>query len=231
LKLTGRDENYRLNGDETDPWLTVAGVAANVRQRGVMGEPGLDVYLCDQQTFSPESYLAVRTKVDPLTLAEQVKQAVWKADPEQSVFDIQTMEQRVEKTIWQQRLSGLVLSLFAGLGLLLAAVGVYGVMSYATEQRQREIGIRVALGAQRSHVLKLVMGEGLKLSLIGAGVGLLSALLLARAVSHLFYGVSASDPMTFLGVAAALMSVALLACWIPARRATRVDPMIALRGK
>jgi putative ABC transport system permease protein len=231
LKLTGRDENYRLNGDETDPWLTVAGVAANVRQRGVTGEPGLDVYLCDQQTFSPESYLAVRTKVDPLTLAEQVKQAVWKADPEQSVFDIQTMEQRVEKTIWQQRLSGLVLSLFAGLGLLLAAVGVYGVMSYATEQRQREIGIRVALGAQRSHVLKLVMGEGLKLSLIGAGVGLLSALLLARAVSHLFYGVSASDPMTFLGVAAALMSVALLACWIPARRATRVDPMIALRGK
>jgi putative ABC transport system permease protein len=231
LKLTGRDENYRLNGDETDPWLTVAGVAANVRQRGVTGEPGLDVYLCDQQTFSPESYLAVRTKVDPLTLAEQVKQAVWKADPEQSVFDIQTMEQRVEKTIWQQRLSGLVLSLFAGLGLLLAAVGVYGVMSYATEQRRREIGIRVALGAQRSHVLKLVMGEGLKLSLIGAGAGLLSALLLARAVSHLFYGVSASDPMTFLGVAAVLMSVALLACWIPARRATRVDPMIALRSE
>jgi putative ABC transport system permease protein len=231
LKLTGRDQNYRLDSTEPDPWLTVAGVAANVRQRGVMGEPGLDVYLCDQQLFSPESYLAIRTKVDPLTLTEQVKRAVWKADPEQSVFDVQTMEQRVEKTIWQQRLSGLVLLLFAGLGLLLAAVGIYGVMSYTVSQRRREIGIRVALGAQRADVFRLVMGEGLKLSLTGAGLGLLSGLLLARAASHLFYGVSASDPLTFAGVALLLTSIALLACWFPARRAMKVDPMIALRSE
>ena len=231
LKLTGRDQNYRLDSTEPDPWLTVAGVAANVRQRGVMGEPGLDVYLCDQQIFSPESYLAVRTKVDPLTLTQQVKEAVWRADPEQSVFDVQTLEQRVEKTIWQQRLAGLVLMLFAGLGLLLAGVGVYGVISYATEQRRREIGIRVALGAEASDVFRLVIGEGIKLSLIGAALGSLCAWLLARAASHLFYGVSASDPLIFLGVAATLMSVALVACWFPARRAMRVDPMIALRSE
>ena len=231
LKLTGRDQNYRLDSNEPDPWLTVAGVAANVRQRGVMSEPGLDVYVCDQQIFAPESYLAVRAKVDPLTLTQLVKEAVWRADPEQSVFDIQPLEQRVEKTIWQQRLAGLVLLLFAGLGLLLAGVGVYGVISYATEQRRREIGIRVALGAQASDVFRLVVGEGLKLSLIGAALGAIFAWLLARAISHLFYNVSANDPLTFLGVAATLLAVALLACWFPARRAMRVDPMIALRSE
>ena len=231
LKLTGRDQNYRLDSNEPDPWLTVAGVAANVRQRGVMSEPGLDVYVCDQQIFAPESYLAVRAKVDPLTLTQLVKEAVWRADPEQSVFDIQPLEQRVEKTIWQQRLAGLVLLLFAGLGLLLAGVGVYGVISYATEQRRREIGIRVALGAQASDVFRLVVGEGLKLSLIGAALGAIFAWLLARAISHLFYNVSANDPLTFLGVAATLLAVALLACWFPARRAMRVDPMVALRGE
>jgi len=231
LKLTGRDQNYRLDSNEPDPWLTVAGVAANVRQRGVMSEPGLDVYVCDQQIFAPESYLAVRAKVDPLTLTQQVKEAVWRADPKQSVFDIQPLEQRVEKTIWQQRLAGLVLLLFAGLGLLLAGVGVYGVISYATEQRRREIGIRVALGAQASDVFRLVVGEGLKLSLIGAALGAIFAWLLARAISHLFYNVSANDPLTFLAVAATLLAVALLACWFPARRAMRVDPMVALRGE
>jgi putative ABC transport system permease protein len=231
LKLTGRNQNYRLDSTEPDPWLTVAGVVSDVRQRGVMGAPGLDVYVCDQQIFSPESYLAVRAKVGPLTLTQQVKEAVWRADPEQSVFDIQTLEQRVEKTIWQQRLAGIVLLIFAGLALALAAVGIYGVMSFAVSQRTREIGVRMALGAQNGDVLRMVLGEGLKLALIGAGLGLLCALLLARAVSHLFYGVSASDPLTFLGVAVALMIVALLACWFPARRAMRVDPMIALRSE
>ena len=231
LRLTGRDQNYRLDSNETDPWLVVAGVAANVRQRGVTDEPGLDVYLCDQQLFSPESYLAVRAKVDPLTLAQQVKQAVWKADPEQSVFDIQSMEQRVEKTIWHQRLSGLVLSLFAGVGLLLAAVGIYGVMSYTVSQRAREIGIRMALGARAADALRMVLGEAMKLVMIGGAIGLAAALALARVMSSLLYGVSASDPATFIAVLILLAAVALVACYLPARRASRVDPMIALRGE
>ncbi|MCI0387668.1 MAG: ABC transporter permease [Acidobacteria bacterium] len=231
LKLTGRNQNYRLDSNEPDPWLTIAGVVSDVRQRGVMGAPGLDVYVCDQQLFSPESYLAVRAKVDPLTLTQAVKQAVWKADPEQSVFDVQTMEQRVLATVWQQRLAGIVLLIFAGLALALTAVGIYGVMSFAVSQRTREIGIRLAMGAQTGDVLRMVLGEGLNLALTGAGIGLLCALLLARAVSHLFYGISANDPLTFASVALLLTAVALAACWFPARRAMKVDPMIALRSE
>lgn len=232
LQLGGRGQNYQPGYEiKEEPWLTVAGVVRNVRQRGVASEGGLDVYVCDQQTLSPESYLAVRAKVDPLTLLQAVKQCIWRVDPEQSVFDVSTMEQRVLATIWQQRLAGAVMLLFAGLALTLAGVGIYGVMAYTVNQRTREIGIRRALGAQGSDVFKLVMGEGLKLSLMGAGLGLFCALLLARTASHLFYGVSASDPLTFLGVSLILTSVALLACWFPARRAMKVDPMIALRSE
>jgi putative ABC transport system permease protein len=195
----------------------------------VLGEAGLDVYLCDQQEFSPESYLAVRTKVEPLMLAEAVKRAVWKVDPEQSVFDIQTMEQRVLNTIWQQRLAGIVFALFAGLALALAAVGIYGVMSYAVSQRTREIGVRVALGARVPDVLKMVLGEGLKLTLIGVAIGLIAALVMAQLMKSLLYGVGAIDPLTFVGAPTLLAVTAMIACWIPARRAAKTDPMIALR--
>jgi putative ABC transport system permease protein len=207
----------------------VAGISGNVRQRGVLGETGLDVYLCDQQEFSPESYLAARVKLEPLALAEAVKQAVWKVDPEQSVFDIQTMEQRVLNTIWQQRLAGVVFALFAGLALALAAVGIYGVMSYAVTQRTREIGVRIALGARVSDVLKMVLGEGLKLTLSGAAIGLIAALGMAQLMKSLLYGVGAIDPLTFTGAPALLAATAIVACWIPARRAAKTDPMIALR--
>lgn len=230
LRLTGRNQNYRHDRNE-DSWLVVAGVVANVRQRGVLGGPGLDVYLCDQQLFSPESYLAVRSKVDPLTLTQQVKQAVWKADPEQSVFDIQAMEQRVENTIWQQRLSGLVLSLFAGVGLLLAGVGIYGVMSYTVSQRTREIGVRMALGARVVDVVRMVFGEAMKLVIIGGAIGLAAALAFGRVMSSMLHGVSPSDPTTFGVVLILLAAVALVACYLPARRAARVDPLISLRSE
>jgi putative ABC transport system permease protein len=205
----------------------VAGVSGNVRQRGVLSEAGMDVYLCDQQEFSPESYLAVRAKVNPLILAEAVKRAVWKVDPEQSVFDIQTMEQRVLNTIWQQRLAGVVFALFAGLAL--AAVGIYGVMSYAVSQRTREIGVRMALGAQVPDVLKMVLGEGLKLTLTGVAIGLIAALTMAQLMKSLLYGVGAIDPLTFAVAPALLAATAMVACWIPARRAARTDPLTALR--
>jgi putative ABC transport system permease protein len=209
--------------------LTVAGVVADVRQRGVMSEPGMDVYVCDQQVLSPESYLAVRTNIDPLTLAESVKQAVQRADPEQSVFDIQTMRQRVLNTVWQQRLSGVVLMLFAGLALTLAAIGIYGVMSYLVTERTREIGIRMALGARSRDVLGMILGDAMKLVIIGTALGIGLSLALTRVMSSVLYEVSAFDPTTFVSVPLILSAVALIASCVPARRAARVDPMIALR--
>jgi putative ABC transport system permease protein len=230
IRLGRRSENYRLDGGmKEEPWNVIAGVAGNVRQRGVLADAGLDVYLCDQQEFSPESYLAVRAKVEPLALAEAVKQAVWKADPEQSVFDIQTMEQRVLNTIWQQRLAGVVFALFAGLALALAAVGIYGVMSYSVSQRTREIGVRVALGARVPDVLKMVLGEGLKLTLIGVAIGLLMAIAMAQLMKSLLYGVGAIDPLAFVGAPALLAATATIACLIPAWRAAKTDPLTALR--
>ncbi len=232
LKLGGRGQNFQPgNNQQAAPWLTVAGVVGDVRQRGVASEAGLDVYVCDQQTYAPESYLAVRAAVDPLTLTQQVKQAIWRADPEQSAFDVQTMEQRILQAIWQQRLTGFIFTLFAALALTLAAVGIYGVMSYLVSQRTHEMGLRMALGAQPRDVLKLVVGQGMKLVLIGVVIGVATALVIARVMNSLLFGVTATDPLTFASVSLLLTAVALLACYIPARRAAKVDPMIALRSQ
>jgi putative ABC transport system permease protein len=232
LRLGKRSQNFRpvLGGHQSDePWLTVIGIVNNVRQRGVLSEAGLDVYLCDQQIYSPESFLAVRGTVEPMTLVQAVKQAVWRIDPEQSMFDIQTMERRVTNTIWQQRLAGIVMLMFAGLALVLAAVGIYGVMSYLVSRRTREIGIRLALGARASDVLKMVIGEAMKLMMIGGAIGLVASLALTRIIANLLFGISASDPLTFIGVTLLLTGVALVACFVPAYRASRTDPMIGLR--
>jgi putative ABC transport system permease protein len=231
IRLGRRSENYRLDGSaKEEPWNVITGVSGNVRQRGVLGDAGLDVYLCDQQEFSPESYLAVRARVEPLALAEAIKRSVWKVDPEQSVFDIQTMEQRVLNTIWQQRLAGVVFTLFAGLALALAAAGIYGVMSYLVSQRTREIGVRMAMGAQPGNVLRMVLAQGLKLVSAGMGIGIVASLALGRFIGGLLYGVKAYDPLTYVSVALLLIFVTLAACFIPARRAAKTDTMIALRA-
>jgi predicted permease len=232
LRLGGRGQNFQPGESmRVEPWLTVAGVAGDVRQRGVASEAGLDVYVCDQQDYAPESYLAVRAAVDPLTLVQQVKQAIWRADPEQSAFDMWTMEQRILQAIWQQRLTGLVFTLFAALALTLASVGIYGVMNYLVNQRAREIGVRMALGARGLDALRMVLGEAMKLVAIGGAIGLAAALALTRVMASLLYGVSANDPATFIGVLILLASVALVACYLPARRAARVDPVVALRSE
>jgi putative ABC transport system permease protein len=230
LRLTGRGQNFRPSNDQAyDPWLTIAGVAGDVRQRGMTSTPGLDVYVSDQQILSPESYLAVRSKVSPMSLIEPVKRALWQVDPEQSVFDIQTMEQRMLNAVWQQRVSGIVLMLFAGLALILATVGIYGVMSYLVGQRTREVGLRMALGAKASDVLKLVIGQGLKLLISGIALGLAGAFASARAIASLLFGVSPTDPLSFVGTSLLLAVTALLACFVPAWRASKIDPMVALR--
>jgi putative ABC transport system permease protein len=211
-------------------WTTIVGVVRNVKHEEIAGDGGLDLYASYQQVGESNMYLLLRTKVPPLNLADAATRAVWASDPEQSVFNVTTMEARIADTVWQRRLSGTLFMVFAALALALAAIGIYGVMSYAVSQRTREIGIRLAMGAQRGDVLRLVLGQGARLIATGLGLGLLAAFVVARVITGLLYQVSAVDPLIYLLVVAVLGAVALVACYIPARRAMKVDPMVALRS-
>ena len=171
----------------------------------------------------------MKTEVGPRTLASSVRSVVWEIDRDQPVSNISTMEEVLSESIARQRFSMLLLGVFAGLALLLAAVGIYGVMSYSVAQRTREIGIRMALGAQKGDVLKLAVGQGLKLVLVGVAVGLVASLVLTRVMTSLLFGVGANDPATLAVISVFLIGVALFASYIPARRATKVDPLVALR--
>ena len=171
----------------------------------------------------------MRTEVEPLSLASAVRGQVRALNKDQAVFNVRTMEQIVAQSVARRRFSVLLLTVFAVVALALASIGIYGMMSYAVAQRTHEIGIRMALGAQIKDVLKLVIGQGMRLVLIGVAVGLMSALALTRLMHSLLFAVSATDPLTFALIALLLTTVALLACYIPARRAARVNPLIALR--
>jgi putative ABC transport system permease protein len=214
----------------TSHWREVIGVVRDVRQNDLVADPKLQMYLTYEQAdwFAPNA-LVVRTSVDPLSLGPAVRRTVWEIDKDQSVSDIRSMAGIVSEALARQRFSMLLLGVFAALALVLAAVGIYGVMSYSVAQRTREIGIRMALGAQKSDVLKMTIRQGLQLVVVGVVIGLAAAFVLTRVMSSLLFRVSATDPTTFVAIPLLLMSVALLASYIPALRSMKIDPVVALR--
>jgi len=207
----------------------IIGVVGDVKHVGLDTEPRAMSYWPHPELARSFMTLVIRTESDPLSLAASVQREVRAIDKDQPVADVRTMEQLLSDSMARARFSTLLLSIFAAVALILSAVGIYGVMSYSVSQRTHEIGIRMALGASRRDVLKLVVGQGIVMSLIGMAIGLAASFALTRLISSLLFGVSAADPMTFTVVSLLLIGIALLACYIPARRATKVDPMIALR--
>jgi len=221
-------QRFSYSGSD-GPWLEVVGVVGDTRQWGLRTPPRPEEY----QPFDGNSYggtiLVLRTALPPQSLVAEVRQQVTALDSDLPLFEIRTMEQLVAQETAGARTESLLVGLFAGLAALLAAVGIYGVMAYLVAQRTREIGIRMALGAHRSDVLRLVVGRGLKLTLIGVAIGNASALGLTRFLASLLYDVKPTDRMTFIAVSLMLTTTALLASYIPSRRATKVDPMVVLR--
>ena len=214
------------------PWREVIGIVKDVRQNDFIAAPKMQMYFTYRQLkdLAPNA-LVVRTSIEPLSLAASVRDAIWSVDKDQTVADIDTMDHIVAQAVARQRFSMLLLGLFATLALLLASIGIYGVMSYSVAQRTQEIGIRIALGAQRADVLQMTIKQGLKL--VGAGMilGLAAAFLLTRVLQTLLFGISATDPVTFFGISLVLLAVAIFASYLPALRATKVDPIIALRAQ
>jgi len=221
-------QRIRLGGEAT-PMLTVVGVVGDVRYDGPTKETRPEAYVATlQRPFFFTSFVA-RTQGDPSAVIASVRAAVGELDRELPLADVRTMEQRLAESTARPRFMSFVVALFAGMSLLLAGVGLSGVMAYAVRQRTREMGIRMALGAQPSDVLRLVLGHGMRLALLGVGLGLAGAFAVTRVMASLLYGVSTTDPLVFGALAALVTLVALLATWLPAHRATRVDPQIALR--
>jgi putative ABC transport system permease protein len=210
-------------------WREIVGVVGDVKHLALDSDPKPEMYFPFTQFPSFFMTLVVRTSGDPLNLVAAARSEVLAVKNDQPISNVHTMEELLSNSVAQRRFNMLLLSIFAGVALLLAAVGIYGVMSYSVAQRTHELGVRMALGAQTSHVLALVVKQGMTLALAGVGIGLAAAFALTRILASLLYGVSATDPLTFSVIALLLASVALLACYLPARRATKVDPMIALR--
>jgi putative ABC transport system permease protein len=217
--------------DQGNPrWREIVGLVGHVKHRNLEGESRVQYYLPYAQRPTPTSmFLVLRTTGEPTSIAATVRNTVRNLDKELPVFRVTTMEQLVADSMATRRFTLWLLGIFAVTALLLAAVGLYGVLAYSVSQRSHEIGIRMALGAQGSDVQKMVVGQGMKLVLLGTGIGLVGAFALMRLMASLLFGVGAADPVTYLVIAAMLAGVALIACYIPARRATKVDPMIALR--
>ncbi|MBA3439772.1 MAG: ABC transporter permease, partial [Pyrinomonadaceae bacterium] len=211
------------------PWLVIAGVVKNVRSGGLEREVKPEMYLPFVERPRPSMTFVLRTQSDPASMAAAVRNEVQALDKNQPIHNVRTMGQVVNASVAQRRFSMFLLAVLAAIALTLSTVGLFGVMAYSVGSRTQEIGIRMALGAQHRDVIKMVVGQGLKLTLIGVGVGLAAASVLTRFLASMLYEVGATDLTTFAGISLLLIAVALLACYIPARRATKVDPLVALR--
>ncbi|HVG37951.1 MAG TPA: FtsX-like permease family protein, partial [Pyrinomonadaceae bacterium] len=219
----------KLSWTDTDsPWRTIIGVAGDARYRELQ-DIRLDIYVPYRQSRVSPAYLTIRTRTNPEDFIPALRREVAAIDPDQALTGIVTMNGLVANSLARPKFIALLLSLLAGFTAVLAAVGIYGVISFMVTERTHEIGVRVALGAQRGDVLRLVIGQGLWLVVLGIAIGLPATLLGARLIASLLYGVGAADPVTFGAISLALLAVAVAASYIPARRATKVDPLTALR--
>ena len=213
------------------PWRRIVGVVKDGKYFNIAEDPRMFVWTPLTQDYNTNGTLVVRTKGDPQILIGAIRSQVQSIDPTLPLFDVKTMSEHMKLALFPAKVAAMVLGVFGLVALMLAAIGVYGITSYAVAQRTHEIGIRLALGAQLGDVLRLVLSHGLKLTIIGAALGLFGAYLAMRAITSVLYGVSATDPLTFASVSLLLVGVALIACYVPARRATKVEPLIALRNE
>ena len=207
----------------------IIGVVGDVKHNSLVDEAGYDLYYACFQSYAKQTHFVVRTQGDPMTFAKDIQRAIWQVAPDTGVFNVMPVTRLSANTIWQSRVWGLLFGIFSSIALVLAVAGIYGVMAYFVTQRTREIGVRIALGAQWRDVLTLVLKSGMTLVILGLTIGLAGALALTRLMTSLLFEVSPTDPVTFGAVALCVIVATLFACYIPARRATRVDPLIALR--
>jgi len=225
---TGKRFHWGHPGSK-EPWIEIIGVVGDTKLYGLANPSRLELYMPLQQSRSSDMFLVLRSAIDPASLTPAVRDAVAAIDKDQPVFNVNTMKQLVDDSVATRHITLVLLGLFSGLALLLAAIGIYGVISYSVQQRTHEIGIRMALGAQRRDVLRLVVGQGVRLAALGIAIGIAAAFGLTRLMASLLFGVGAYDPVAFVTAAIILLLVAIAACYIPARRAIAVDPMVALR--
>ena len=211
-------------------WQTIVGVVADTKRGGFEREPWAETYFPMRQSPDPRCFVLLRSNGDPIALVAAAQAAVWSIDRNQAIASIRTVPELLAQRELNRRFTTLLLGVFASVALMLAIVGTYGVIAHATAQRTQEIGIRIALGADRRTILRMVLMGGLRIAATGLAIGVGGALALTHVLSGLLFGVSARDPLTFVVVPGALLVVALAACWIPARRAMQVEPAIVLRG-
>jgi putative ABC transport system permease protein len=227
----GKRIRFPGSDDKPQPWRTIVGVVSDVSQYALDQKPPMQIYLPHEQFPTSLNTIVVKTVDKPEQMTAAVRSAILSVDNEQAVFNVATLQELQSNSILLRSFFALLLITFASLALILAMVGIYGVMSYTVTQRTQEIGIRMALGADRRNVLRLVLGSGLRMTVGGIAVGLFAAFALTRLLAKIVYGVSTTDPITFATITSVVLVVALFACYMPARRATKVDPLLALRYK